>query len=164
MRQANVIRDDAYPAVNAIGLKFGLSHELCLSKLKTLMNYDALRAEQQAARATGVHLGIGIATYIEITSPGPEFYGIGGAPISAQDGCSVRLDPGGNAIVHTGTTEQGQGTDTIIAQVVASALGVTMDRVKVISGDTEAAPYGGGTWASRGPASAAKRRCKRASN
>ncbi len=151
VRQANVIRDDAYPAVNAIGLKFeGLSHELCLSKLRALMNYDALRAEQQAARARGVHLGIGVATYIEITSPGPEFYGIGGAPISAQDGCSVRLDPGGNAIVHTGTTEQGQGTDTIIAQIVASALGVTMDRVKVISGDTEAAPYGGGTWASRG--------------
>jgi len=151
VREINVIRDDAYPAVNAIGLKFeGLSHELCLKKLKKLMNYEALREQQGAAREKGDYLGIGIATYIEITSPGPEFYGIGGAPISAQDGCSVRLDPGGNAVVHTGTTEQGQGTDTIIAQIVASALGVTMDRVKVISGDTEAAPYGGGTWASRG--------------
>ena len=151
IRDANVIRDDAYPAVNAIGLKFeGLSHELCLSKLRKLMDYDALRAEQAASRARGVQLGIGIAAYIEITSPGPEFYGIGGAPISAQDGCSVRLDPSGNAVVHTGTTEQGQGTETIIAQIVASSLGVTMDRVRVISGDTEASPYGGGTWASRG--------------
>lgn len=151
LRLRNVIRDDAYPAVNAIGLKFeGLSHELCLAKLKKLMDYDGLRRLQAESRARGAHLGIGIGVFIEITSPGPEFYGVGGAPISAQDGCSVRLDPGGNAVCHIGTTEQGQGTDTIMAQIVASALGVTMDRVLIVSGDTQASPYGGGTWASRG--------------
>jgi carbon-monoxide dehydrogenase large subunit len=151
LRARNVIADDSYPTVNAIGLKFeGLSHETCLSKLKTLMNYDELRRLQTRKRAEGAHLGVGIGVFIEITSPGPEFYGVGGAPISAQDGCSVRLDPGGNVVCHTGTTEQGQGTDTIIAQVVASAVGVSLDRVRVISGDTQAAPYGGGTWASRG--------------
>ncbi|MBV8165393.1 MAG: molybdopterin-dependent oxidoreductase, partial [Alphaproteobacteria bacterium] len=77
-------------------------------------------------------------------------YGIGGAPISAQDGCTIRLDPGGTITCLTGVTEQGQGADTVIAQIAATAVGVAFDKVRVVSGDTEVVPYGGGTWASRG--------------
>ena len=87
---------------------------------------------------------------IEVTNPGPAFYGVGGAPISAQDGCSVKLDTKGNLIVGTSITEQGQGAEAVISQVVATAVGITPDKIKVISGDTENTPYGGGTWASRG--------------
>jgi carbon-monoxide dehydrogenase large subunit len=78
------------------------------------------------------------------------FYGVGGAPIAAQDGASLRLDAGGALHVAASITEQGQGTNTIIAQIAAEVFGVDLDRVKVTTGDTATVPYGGGTWASRG--------------
>jgi carbon-monoxide dehydrogenase large subunit len=151
MRRRNLIRDDAYPCTSPSGYRFErLSHHRCLEKLVGLMGYDALRAEQRGLRARGVQRGIGVASFIELTNPSPAFYGVGGAPISAQDGCTIRLDPGGTITCLTGVTEQGQGTETMIAQVAASAVGVALDNVRVITGDTEVTPYGGGTWASRG--------------
>ncbi len=77
-------------------------------------------------------------------------YGIGGARISAQDGCTVRIDPDGSVMAATGVTEQGQGTEAIIRQIVAEAVGVPIEQVRVITGDTLTTPYGGGTWACRG--------------
>ena len=71
-------------------------------------------------------------------------------PSSSQDGVTLRMDATGAVVCHASVTEQGQGTEGIIAQIVATATGVPMDRVKVISGDTQVTPYGGGTWASRG--------------
>ena len=78
------------------------------------------------------------------------FYGIGGAPISAQDGATIKLDAAGAVHVSCSITEQGQGTNTIIAQIAADVLGVDMGKVRVTTGDTSTVPYGGGTWASRG--------------
>jgi carbon-monoxide dehydrogenase large subunit len=77
-------------------------------------------------------------------------YGIGGARISAQDGCTVRMDPDGSIVASSGVTEQGQGTEAILAQIVAHGVGVPVNRVKIITGDTQTTPYGGGTWACRG--------------
>ncbi|MFG6637815.1 xanthine dehydrogenase family protein molybdopterin-binding subunit [Sulfitobacter sp. 1A12126] len=151
IRAANVIRDDAYPARSATGFEFeSLSHEECLGKLRALMGYDALRNEQGALRAKGIHRGIGIAPFVEITNPGAAFYGIGGARISAQDGAIVKLTPGGQAQVAISVTEQGQGTETIIAQIVADELGLNPAQVRVTTGDTETTPSGGATWACRG--------------
>lgn len=151
LRRRNLVPDDAYPCESAAGLKFEkLSHQAALERLVAMMDYDALRAEQADLRARGVHRGIGIAAMIEVTNPGPAFYGVGGARISAQDGATVRLDSTGEVVCQIGVTEQGQGTETIVAQVVASAFGVPMDRVRVTTGDTDVTPYGGGTWASRG--------------
>jgi len=62
----------------------------------------------------------------------------------------VKLDAQGNISVHSGVTEQGQGAEAVMAQVTASAFGVPIDRVRVVTGDTDNTPYGGGTWASRG--------------
>ena len=126
-----------------------LSHQESLEKIVQMMDYEMLRKEQGKLRDQGVYRGIGIATFIEVTNPSAMFYGIGGAPISAQDGATIRLDATGNIIVQTGVTEQGQGTEAVIAQVAATALGVTMDKIKVLTGDTDITPYGGGTWASR---------------
>ena len=75
---------------------------------------------------------------------------MGGARISSQDGCTLKLEPGGAVTCITGVTEQGQGTDAMLAQVVASAVGVPIEHVRVLTGDTLVSPYGGGTWASRG--------------
>ena len=114
------------------------------------MDYPKLIAEQKEMRERGIYRGIGIAAFIEITNPGPAFYGIGGARISSQDGCVIKLEPSGKIRVSVSVTEQGQGTETIMAQVAATYLGVDLDHVDVVTGDTERTPYGGATWASRG--------------
>ncbi|QRG06029.1 xanthine dehydrogenase family protein [Xanthobacter dioxanivorans] len=151
IRARNLIPDDAYPCESATGYKFEkLSHEGCLAKLRTLMDYDRLRADQAALRPRGIHRGIGIAAFVEITNPSPAFYGIGGARISAQDGAVVKITPSGEVRCLISVTEQGQGTETIIGQIVADYLGVSRDIVRVITGDTQVTPHGGATWACRG--------------
>jgi carbon-monoxide dehydrogenase large subunit len=151
IRRRNLVADDAYPCASPSGLKFELlSHHAAMNKLMKMMDYDALRAEQTALRQKGVHRGIGIASFIEITNPSAAFYGVGGARISSQDGVAVRLDATGSVICQTSITEQGQGSESLTAQIVGSVLGVSMERVRVILGDTDNTPYGGGTWASRG--------------
>ncbi len=151
IRRRNLIADDAYPCASPSGLRFErLSHHASLDKLLAMMNYDALRAEQADLRKRNIHRGIGIASFIEVTNPSAAFYGVGGARISSQDGVAVRLDAQGSVICQTSITEQGQGSESLTAQIVGSVLGVSMKRVRVILGDTDATPYGGGTWASRG--------------
>lgn len=151
IRRRNLLADDAYPVTSAAGMKFSdLSHQQCLESLVKLMDYDQLRNDQIEARKSGVYRGIGLVSMVEVTNPSPMFYGIGGAPISAQDGATIRLDAAGALHVSCSITEQGQGTNTIIAQIAAEVFGVDMERVKVTTGDTSTVPYGGGTWASRG--------------
>ena len=150
LRRRNLYADDAYPAQSAAGLKFEqLSHHEALAHLDTMMNYAGLRAEQAKLRLHGIHRGIGFASFIEVTNPSAAFYGVGGARISSQDGATVKLDAQGNISIHSGVSEQGQGAEAVIAQCVASAFGVPLARVRVVMGDTDNTPYGGGTWASR---------------
>jgi carbon-monoxide dehydrogenase large subunit len=150
LRRRNLIADDAYPAGSAAGLKFEkLSHHASLDKIVAMMDYAGLRREQERLRRQGVYRGIGFASFIEVTNPSAAFYGVGGARISSQDGVTIRLDAQGAIICQTGVTEQGQGAEAVIAQVAASAFGVPIERVRVITGDTDSTPYGGGTWASR---------------
>jgi carbon-monoxide dehydrogenase large subunit len=151
IRRRNLIADDAYPCASSSGLRFeNLSHHASLNKLLAMMDYDRLRAEQAELRKQNIHRGIGIASFIEVTNPSAAFYGVGGAKISSQDGVAVRLDAQGSVICQTSITEQGQGSESLTAQIVGSVLGVPMARVRVILGDTDNTPYGGGTWASRG--------------
>ena len=151
LRQRNVIADDAYPATGASGIKLEvLSHEACLREAQRVCDYEALRTEQAALRKTGVYRGIGVAALIELTNPSAAFYGVGGARIASQDGATLRLEPSGALTVISSVGEQGQGTEAIFAQIAADAVGVDIGRVRVITGDTDATPYGGGTWASRG--------------
>ena len=154
IRRRNVMEDDSYPRVTAAGIPIqDLSHQACIDVLVERMSYDALRAEQAALRTDGVHRGIGIATFIKGTAPSPAgYYGAGGAPIVAQDATTLRLEPTGGLMCLTGVTEQGQGADTVMAQIAATAVGVPLDDIRVISGDTDATPYGGGTYASRATA------------
>jgi aerobic carbon-monoxide dehydrogenase large subunit len=151
IRRRNLVPDDAYPCASASGLRFELlSHHESLDKLLKMMDYDALRVEQASLRERNIHRGIGIASFIEVTNPSAAFYGVGGAKISAQDGVAVRLDAQGAVFCQTSITEQGQGSESLTAQIVGSVLGVSMEKVRVILGDTDQTPYGGGTWASRG--------------
>jgi carbon-monoxide dehydrogenase large subunit len=151
IRSRNLIPDDAYPCTSPTGYQFeALSHHACLAKLKAMMDYDRLRAEQAELRTKGIHRGIGIATFVEITNPGPAFYGVGGARISSQDGAIIKVTPSGDVHCSISVTELGQGTETIIGQIVAEHLGVDRDRIKVMTGDTDTTPHGGATYACRG--------------
>jgi carbon-monoxide dehydrogenase large subunit len=150
LRRRNLIADDAYPTQSAAGLKFELlSHHEALAHLDSMMNYAGLRAEQKRLREKSIYRGIGFASFIEVTNPSAAFYGVGGARITSMDGATVKLDAQGAIIVHTGVTEQGQGAEAVIAQCVASSFGVPIEKVRVVTGDTDNTPYGGGTWASR---------------
>jgi aerobic carbon-monoxide dehydrogenase large subunit len=150
-RLRNVIPDNAYPTAGASGIKLEiLSHEACLHRARELIEYEGLRAEQATLRAKGIYRGIGIAALIELTNPSAAFYGVGGARIASQDGATIKLEPSGTIVVLSSVGEQGQGAEAIFAQIAADAVGVPISRVKIITGDTDATPYGGGTWASRG--------------
>src|SRR5712664_278079 len=150
-RRKNLIADDAYPYTFPSGIKFEkLSHHAALDLLLKTMDYKSLREEQKKLRDQKIYRGIGLAAMIEVTNPSPAFYGVGGARISAQDGATLRLEPTGMVTVMCSVTEQGQGTEGIFAQIAASAVGVSIEKIKVITGDTGVTPYGGGTWASRG--------------
>src|SRR3990167_4455194 len=99
--------------------------------------YDAFRREQETLRARGIHRGIGISGYVEGTAIGP------------YEGATVKLDLAGRVVVATGAVSSGQGHETSFAQVAAHALGVPLDWVTVIGGDTATVPFGVGTFASR---------------
>jgi carbon-monoxide dehydrogenase large subunit len=124
------------------------------------MDYHALRELQKAERGRRPHLGIGFATFVEQNAPGPAFYGAAGVKISAQEGCTLRLEPSGTVTCITSNPDQGQGVETALAQLVADTLGIAFEDVRVIGGDTAMTAVGGGTFASRGLTIAA-RRCSR---
>src|SRR5213083_1712737 len=147
VRRRNLLSADELPYTSAAGNVYDSgSFQESFERLLDVAKYAELRREQAAARAAGRHVGIGLACFLELTGPGAQFYGIGGAPISGQEGTPVRLEPSGAVTALAGVTNQGQGTPTALAQIIAVAL----DAITVISGDTAMVPYGGGTWASRG--------------
>ncbi len=151
LRRRNLVRPEDFPYTTASGNVYDSgSYHAALARLLEVAAYDRLRREQAAARGAGRHVGIGLACFVELTGPGAQFYGVGGAPISGQEGTTVRLEPGGAVTALVGVTDQGQGTHTALAQIIATELDVSVDRVAVHSGDTAMVPYGGGTWASRG--------------
>jgi carbon-monoxide dehydrogenase large subunit len=151
VRRRNLVRPEELPYTSATGNVYDSGrYHAALERLLDAADYPALRREQAAVRAGGRHRGIGLACFIELTGPGAQFYGVGGAPISGQEGATVRLEPSGAVTALVGVTNQGQGTPTALAQIVADELGVELDAVAVLSGDTALMPYGGGTWASRG--------------
>ncbi len=105
--------------------------------------YESIRREQAAVRGQGVYCGVGISSYVEGTGIGP------------FEGAVVRLDPSGKVLVSTGACSQGQGHETVYAQIVADALGVTPGDVTIVGGDTAAIPFGVGTSSSSAAAAIA---------
>jgi carbon-monoxide dehydrogenase large subunit len=151
IRRRNIITQEMYPYTSPTGYKFErLSHEVCLDKLHEQMEYASLRKQQKELLEKGIYRGIGIAMFVEITNPSPAFYGVGGARISSQDGAIVKITPSGEVQCLVSVGEHGQGTETIIGQIVAEKLGVDRETVRVMTGDTDVTPYGGANWACRG--------------
>jgi carbon-monoxide dehydrogenase large subunit len=150
-RRRNLAPDHGYPRSYFSGATFEkLSQQESLELLLKTMSYDTLRTEQAALREQGVYRGIGLAMFIENSMSSSATYGQGGASIASQDACTIRLMPTGGITVATSLTEFGQGAHAVAAQVAATTVGVPIDSVRVIMGDTETTPYGGGNWGSRG--------------
>jgi carbon-monoxide dehydrogenase large subunit len=151
IRRRNLLPDDAYPFRTLTGLRFeGLSHHRCLDRLVEMMDYPRLRAEQAELRKRGIFRGIGLAAVVELTNPGPALYSVGNVRVSAQDGCTIRLESDGRITCAISVTEQGQGTIAAIGQIVADVAGLDRNDVRIVTGDTAQVPYGGGTYGSRG--------------
>jgi aerobic carbon-monoxide dehydrogenase large subunit len=121
-----------------------------LRKLVEHIKYQELRREQEEARKAGRYLGIGIATYVEICGLGPsQVAGATGFQGGLWESAIVRFHPTGKVHVFIGASPHGQGEETTFAQIVASEIGVSVDDVKIVHGDTETTPMGWGTYGSR---------------
>ncbi|MGH9042963.1 MAG: xanthine dehydrogenase family protein molybdopterin-binding subunit, partial [Acidimicrobiia bacterium] len=126
------------------------SYPVVLERVLEAVDYDGFAKEQEAERAEGRHLGLGFAVYNELTGMGrAASAGPGIVYRTGHEGATVRLDPSGGVTVLAGTTSQGQGTETTLAQVVAAELGADIDDVEVRQGDTDAGLFGFGAFASR---------------
>jgi carbon-monoxide dehydrogenase large subunit len=140
VRRKNLIPPDAFPYTTALGTTYDVGdYERALDEALRIADVPALRAEQATRRARGDHLllGIGVSTYVEITSFGSKEFG------------SVRVHPDGAVTVLSGLSPQGQGHETAIAQIVSAILTVPLDAVRVVHSDTGVVPRGAGTWGSR---------------
>ncbi len=128
IRRRNLIADDAYPCASPSGLRFELlSHHAAMNKLMAMMDYDALRAEQAALRARTFIAASASPVSSRSPIPARRFMASAARRISSQDGVAVRLDAQGSVICQTSITEQGQGSESLTAQIVGSVLGVPMD-------------------------------------
>jgi len=141
VRRRNFIGADAFPFTTQSGITYDSGdYAPALEKALEAVGYDELRAEQKRRRESGdaKQVGIGLSVYVEVTNGGaePEF----GA---------VEITPEGGAILRTGSFSHGQGHETAYAQVVADRLGLDLDVVTVVAGDTDQVARGGGTYGSK---------------
>lgn len=126
------------------------NYPAALRKTLDMAGYDQLRQEQEKGRREGRYLGIGFSTYIEACGIAPSaVVGALGARAGLYESAAVRVQPTGKVSVLVGTHSHGQGHDTTFAQVVADHLGIPMEDVDIIHGDTESVPFGMGTYGSR---------------
>lgn len=149
LRRRNFIQPDQFPYQSPLGWTYDSgNYDLTLDKALELVGYEKLREEQAERRARGELVGIGISTFTEIVGAGPSnTFDILG--IKMFDSCEIRIHPTGKAIARLGARHQGQGHETTFAQVIAEELGLTTADVLIEEGDTDTAPYGLGTYASR---------------
>jgi CO/xanthine dehydrogenase Mo-binding subunit len=144
VRERNFIQPDEMPYDQGLIFQDGRpliydsgDYPAALQKLRKLIGWDEFAALRDRARAQGRRVGIGLGCYVEGTGVGP------------YEGAFVRVETNGTVVVATGLTTQGQGHETVFAQVAAAELGVPVEAVTVVTGDTRRFKYAVGTFASR---------------
>ncbi|MCF8565316.1 molybdopterin-dependent oxidoreductase [Alicyclobacillus tolerans] len=150
-RKKNLIQNHEFPYNTAMGLEYDSgNYELALGKALDMVGYDQLREEQAKLRSQGRLLGIGVTTYVEICGLGPsQVAGAVGFQGGLWESATVRVHPTGKVTVFTGASPHGQGEETTFAQIVAERLGVAVDDIEVVHGDTDRIAMGWGTYGSR---------------
>jgi carbon-monoxide dehydrogenase large subunit len=151
IRARNLVDAHEFPYKVASGLVWDRSgFQECLARACTAIGYDALRAEQTAARAAGRWFGIGIASYAELTGIGSRISVAPGMPINTgTETASIRIDSTGAVTAAFGVASHGQGLETTLAQVVADHLGARFEDIRIVQGDSAAVAVSTGTYASR---------------
>ncbi len=149
IRRRNLI--GKFPYTSAAGLTFDeASYQQTLEMAVTAIDVPAFRKRQKEARPKGKYLGIGFATFSERTGYGSAAFAARGAEIvPGWETVILSVDPSGFVEARIGSSPHGQGLRTTLAQIIADEIGVTPDLIKVVHGDTDRAPYGWGTFASR---------------
>jgi carbon-monoxide dehydrogenase large subunit len=149
VRRKNFPGPSEFPFKTATGLFYDSgNYEGALKKALDMAGYPKLREEQKQARKEGRIMGIGVSTYVEICAIGPS----AAAPAGGWESATVRVEPTGKITILTGASPHGQGQETSFAQLAGDHLGVNIDDVTVIHGDTAIVQYGIGTFGSRGTA------------
>jgi aerobic carbon-monoxide dehydrogenase large subunit len=148
-RMRNFIPPEAFPYKSVLGWTYDSgNYGGALKKAMEMIGYDALRKEQAEKRKRGELMGIGISSFTEIVGAGPsQTFDILG--LKMFDSAEVRIHPTGKVLARLGTKSQGQGHETTYAQILAEELGISSDFITIEEGDTDTAPYGLGTYASR---------------
>jgi aerobic carbon-monoxide dehydrogenase large subunit len=149
LRRRNFIKKEQFPYPSALGFTYDSGdYHKTLDKALEMIGYQDLLKEQAEKRARGELMGIGISTFTEVVGAGPsKHFDILG--IKMFDSAEIRIHPTGAGFVRAGTKSQGQGHETTWAQIVAEELGLDPQTIMVEEGDTDTAPYGLGTYASR---------------
>ncbi len=151
LRARNLVRPDELPYKTASGIVWdNPSFDAALTGACDAADYAALRREQTAARAEGRLVGIGVATYAELTGIGSRISAAPGMPINTgTELATVRIDPTGAVTASCGIASHGQGLETSLAQVLADALGARLEDIQILQGDSALVAHSTGTYASR---------------
>jgi aerobic carbon-monoxide dehydrogenase large subunit len=151
IRRRNYIQPEDMPWRTIGGASYDSGdYRTCLEMAADGIGYDEARARQAELRDQGRHLGVGIASYVEMTGyPGSKFLGKHDAQYGAHEGVVIRANRSGGVDVHTGVPPIGQSTETAFAQVAASVIGLDPATVRVFAGDTKDTPVNTGSFASR---------------
>jgi aerobic carbon-monoxide dehydrogenase large subunit len=149
VRRKNFPASSDFPFHTATGLDYDSgNYEAALDKAQGIIGYAELREQQKKAREEGRLMGIGVSTYVEICALGPSQ----AMPAGGWESATVRIEPTGKVTILTGASPHGQGQETSFAQIAADELGVDINDVTVIHGDTGVVQYGIGTFGSRATA------------
>ncbi len=151
LRRMNFIPTDAYPYQTPVALQYDSGDYFSTLDLATkAADYAGFEARRQEAAGRGKLRGIGIATYIEACGIAPSaVVGSLGARAGLFEAAAVRVHPTGSVTILTGSHSHGQGHETTFAQLVADGLGIPMESIEIVHGDTNKIPYGMGTYGSR---------------
>ena len=154
VRKKNFIPKFSTPYQTPVALAYDSGdYAPALDKLLTMLDYKKFRTEQEQARKQGRLLGVGFSTYIEACSIAPsKVVGSLGAQAGLYESGQVRVHPTGKVTVYTGSHAHGQGHETTFAQLVGDELGIPMDDIEIVHGDTGTVAFGMGTYGSRSAA------------
>jgi aerobic carbon-monoxide dehydrogenase large subunit len=142
LRRRNLLQRDELPYTNPNGMPYdSISPRETLEQALELLDYEAFRKEQAQARQEGRYLGVGVSTYVEPSTPGVGFYG--------TEAATIRVEPSGRVNVYIAGGSAGNSIETTVVQLAADALGVDIDDVATIQGDTALTGFGAGTGGSR---------------
>ncbi len=154
IRRKNFIPPDEFPYQTPVAFMYDSGdYNKLFDKAVELADYQGMRKAQEEARKQGRLVGIGITGCIEASGPAPSAVaGALGSAVGFWESAVIRVHPSGKVTVFTGSHAHGQGHETTFAQIVADELGVSMDDVEIVHGDTASVPFGMGTYGSRSAA------------